>query len=478
MKILLATLVAMLVTGGAHGERPNVILILVDDMGWGDLACYGSTLHETPNIDRLADQGVRFTDAYAAGPVCSPTRAAIMTGRSPAALQITDWIPGRRYPHALALSPQFTQELPLDEQTVAESLSDAGYACLHVGKWHLGSEAYWPTAHGFHVNVAGHDKGAPATYFHPYQGNGGRVDWSVRNLPPGGAEGDYLTDRLTDEAIALIETHREKPFFLYLSYYSVHTPIEGRADLVAHYRAKAPELKERRIGYAAMVHAVDENVGRLLAALERFDLDERTLVILTSDNGGVPGLADNGPLRAGKGHLYEGGIRVPLIMWLPGIIPPGVTTDVITSSIDLYPTILSAIPGDPSGQDDIEGTAIWQTVLGSDDEACGAVYWHYPHYHTPSRPPCGAVRVDNLKLIEWYEDGRLELYDLASDPGERHDLAPTRPDDARRLQQALDRWRRLLGATMPQPNPAHDGEKPFSGAYTPWDAVTASPQAP
>jgi arylsulfatase A-like enzyme len=475
LAIVILALAAMPVH--AQDRPPNVVLILVDDMGWMDLGCQGSDFHETPNIDRLARQGVRFTNAYAAAAVCSPTRAAIMTGKYPARLRITDWIPGVKYPHAEVLGPLFHQEVAHAEVTLAEALRASGYATLHVGKWHLGSEPFYPKAQGFDVNVAGHSKGAPATYFHPYQATKpGRADWSVRNMPPGGKDGDYLTDRLTDEAIALIRARRDEPFFLHLSYYAVHTPIEGKPDLVERYRAKKSPLREQHHAvYAAMVHALDENVGRVMAALHNFGLDDDTIVIFTSDNGGVANITSNAPLRAGKGFLYEGGIRVPMIVRWPGTVAPRTTCDTPVSSIDLYPTILAmtGVPGDPIHDEEVDGVSLVPLLANpAHDLGREALYWHYPHYHTPKRPPTGAVRTGRWKLLETYADGRVELYDVEADPGERNDLAGEDPARAAVLRAKLHAWLDAVDAQRVRPNPDHDPEKPFRGGYADWGAVT------
>ncbi|MHC5023158.1 MAG: sulfatase [Planctomycetota bacterium] len=463
--------------------RPNIVLFLVDDLGWADLGCFGSDFYRTPRIDRLARDGMLFTDAYASAPVCSPTRAALQSGLYPARLRITDWIPGVRYPHARLRVPDFTQELPLEITTIAEALRPAGYATLHVGKWHLGDEPFYPRAQGFDVNIGGHSKGAPATYFHPYQSKpDAAVDWSVRNLPPGGQDGDYLTDRLTDEAIRLIEQHRDRPFFLHLSFYTVHTPIEGKPDLVEQYRArKKPELKQQNAAYAAMVHNLDENVGRVLETLDALDLAGNTIVIFTSDNGGVTGITNNHPLRAGKGFLYEGGIRVPMIVRWPGVVTPNRQSDTVVTSIDLLPTIVE-MAGVAAATDEDRSIDGLSLVPQLRDPAARwdreAVFWHYPHYHTPKRPPTGAVRAGDWKLIEFYEDGRVELYDLRSDPGEKHDLAGEHRERAAALQRRLHEWLVETGAQMPTINADFDPARPFRAGYAAWGAKTPVATAP
>jgi arylsulfatase A-like enzyme len=457
----------------ADARPPNVVLFLVDDLGWGDLGCYGDDFHETPHIDELAASGVRFTDAYATAAVCSPSRASVMTGKYPARLHVTDWIPGVRYPRARLTVPDFAQELALEEETLAERLRAAGYATLHVGKWHLGDEGYWPLEQGFDVNVGGHSKGAPGSYFHPYAKKTPKTDWTVRNLPPGGRDGDHLTERLTDEALKLIDAHADGPFFLFLSYYTVHTPIEGVPEKVAAFRSRKeerPEWAQRNAAYAAMVQSLDDSVGRILARLDALELTDDTLVLLTSDNGGVIGIGDNGGLREGKGFLYEGGIREPLLVRWPGVVEPGSECAVPVTGTDLFATVSSAAG---AGSGAVDGVDLVPLLRG-DVQALEreALYWHYPHYHTPQRPPCSAVRAGSWKLLEWHETGALELYDLARDPGETTDLASAERERTRALHERLRVWRAQVGAQEAAPNPDFDPDAPFEGGYTAWGART------
>jgi len=471
---ILAVAVASTAPGGEHpGDlAPNVVVILIDDMGWTDLACYGSDLHETPHIDQLAAEGMKFTDAYATCPVCSPTRASLMTGQYPARLNITDWIPGVHFPHALLLEPEFCQELPLEMTTLAEVMRGGGYRTLHVGKWHLGDEPYYPEHQGFDVNIAGHSKGAPGSYFHPYQqGNERGGLWDVKNMPPGGEEGDYLTDRLTDEAITLLKAEGNQPFFLYLSFYAVHTPIMGRPDLLEHYKAKdRTDLNHTNAAYAAMVHAVDENVGRLMDAIRSAVDDRPTMVLLTSDNGGLVPTTSNAPLRMGKGWMYEGGIREPFIAWYPGVVAAGAVSDEVITTNDILPTVCAAtnVPL-PENQvlDGVDLMPVLRDPKASLHER--DVYWHYPHYHTPQKRPSGAVRSGRYKLIEWYETGDLELYDLIDDPGEQNNLVSTAPEAAAILQKNLHDWRTRVGARECQPNPDYDAKNPWRGQSAKWD---------
>jgi arylsulfatase A len=450
---LAALLTLFAVAGAQAADRPNIVFFLIDDLGWRDLGCYGSTFYETPNVDRLAQQGVRFTQAYAACPVCSPTRASILTGRYPARLGLTDWIPGRKqWPTARLLVPSFKQQLPLEEVTLAEGLAPAGYVSASIGKWHLGSEPFFPERQGFALNVAGSLRGSPASYFSPFDLPGLRVP----------EPGEYLPERLTREAEAFIEKNRDRPFFLYFPHFSVHLPLQAQKETIAKYQARArPGAPQRNAVYGAMVESMDASVGRVMAKLDQLGIADRTIVFFTSDNGGlvyegsqtVP-VTSNEPLRAGKGHVYEGGIRVPLIVRWPGVARPGSRCDASVSSVDYFPTALQAAGVSASGV--VDGASIVSLIAGRRPAGQRALYWHYPHYSNQGGEPAAAVRRGSLKLIEFYEDGRLELYDLARDPGERNDLARSRPAAARELKRLLDSWRRSVGAVLPAANPAFD----------------------
>lgn len=447
---------AMALAGRAASQRvpPNFLFILIDDMGWRDLGCYGSTFYETPNIDRLAAQSVRFTSAYAACPVCSPTRASILTGKYPARLRITDWIPGRRqWPTARLLTPrppEVGHELPLEETIIPQALKPLGYASASIGKWHLGGPQFYPDQHGFDLNVGGTEKGQPGSYFGP---------WDLPNLR-GGSKDEYLTDRLTVEAEKFIEANRTRPFFLYLPEFAVHLPKQAKPDLVAHYRAKAdPKNPQHDPVYAAMIASLDENVGRILRKLDDLNLAERTVVILMSDNGGVEHqgkqqqiITSNAPLRAGKGHVYEGGIREPMMIRWPGVTRAGTVFDVPVSSVDFFPTILEMASVQPRK---VDGISLVPLLKGGTLRR-EAIYWHYPHYSDQGGYPAGAVRAGDYKLIEFYEDGRLELYNLAKDIRESGDLSKSDPKRTARLHQMLKNWRKSVGAVMPRPNPNYD----------------------
>jgi len=457
-------------TRGAAKDRnapPNFVFILVDDLGWADIGCYGSDLHETPNIDRLARQGMRFTDAYAAAPVCSPTRASIMTGKCPARLHITIWYEASANPpQGQRLIPPVTQgNLPHEQVTIAEVLKEAGYCTAHVGKWHLGDAGHYPETQGFDVNVGGTFWGAPATFFYPYASSS-RWGGEFRYVPhlEFGSEGEYLTDRLTNEAIGILNKVKDKPFFLNLCYHTVHTPIEGKPELVEYYKNKVkPDMHHQNYEYAAMVHSLDENVGRILARLNELGIAERTVVFFSSDNGGfinkyeTKTVTDNYPLRSGKGSLYEGGVRVPLIVKWPGVTQPGSTSGEPVSSIDFYRTILdiSTRPGDAKHNAEVDGQSLAPLLKDPDARLKrDSLYWHYPHYY-PTTSPASSIRQGDWKLLEYFEDRRVELYNLKNDLSEQNDLSTQMPDKAQELRSRLQAWRKAMNAQLPTPNPKY-----------------------
>lgn len=455
--------------------RPNIVFILADDLGWADLGCYGSSFYETPVLDRLASEGMRFTDAYAAGPVCSPTRASLLSGKYPAHVGVTQFIGG----HAvgkLADVPYYNC-LPTSEYALPHALREGGYQTWNVGKWHLGSAAHTlPERHGFDVNIGGTGHGHPPLgYFAPY---------GLHNLPDGPDE-EYLTDRLTDEAITLIENAGKRPFFLHLSHYAVHTPIQAPEHLVAKYRRKAeclgldqaetfadgemhparhkqPERVRRRLlqsdpAYAAMVENLDTNVGRLLDALDAAGHAESTVVIFTSDNGGLATAEGsptcNAPLAEGKGWTAEGGFRVPFLVRWPGATTPGSVTSEPITSPDVYPTLLE-IAGLPERPDQHTDGISFTSLLRGQDVTRGPIFWHYPHYSNQGGAPTSAVRDGRWKLIEHFEDCHLELYDLCTDLSEEINLAdhPEHTATRNRLHTALVAWRDRVGARIPEAN--------------------------
>lgn len=438
-------------------DQPNIVLIVADDLGWADLGCYGSKFYRTPHLDKLAAGGRRFSQAYSACPVCSPTRAALMTGKHPARLHLTDWLPGRGdLPAQRLLRPKFRQELPLEEVTLAESLKAAGYATGHVGKWHLGGEGFGPTNQGFDMSIAGDDRGSPASYLAPFARNG-RFIPGLHQAP----DAEYLTDRLTVEAERFIEGNRERPFFLHLAHYAVHIPLVAKADVQAKYPAwdGTPHGRQENPVYAAMLESLDDSVGRVVSKLAELGLCERTIVIFTSDNGGLATIEGphtpatiNSPLREGKGWLYEGGIRVPLIASWPGRISPGVDETPVWSG-DVPPTLL-ALCG-KENRPDLDGVSMAPLLLEGKPPAPRALYWHYPHYANQDGRPGGAVRDGDWKLIEFYETGRRELFDVAHDISESRNLAEDQPQRVADLTARLAEWRTVVGAQMPEPNPGY-----------------------
>jgi len=426
--------------------KPNIIVILTDDMGWTDLGCFGSKFYETPNIDRLCGQGMRFTDAYSACTVCSPSRASILTGQYPARLHITDWIAGHVRPKAKLRVPDWTMRLPLETMNLAKALKPAGYASASIGKWHLGEKEFWPDHQGFDLNVAGCAMGQPPSYFSPYK---------IPTLSDG-PEREFLSDRLTAEAVKFIQQNRHQPFCIYLPHYAIHTPLMAKPEVIAKYKNKAdPKAPHHNAVYAGLIESVDDSVGMILRTLDELKLADHTVVIFTSDNGGLIGNTVNLGLRAGKGSAYEGGVRVPLIVKWPGVTKPGSVCQTPVIGTDLYPTLL-AMAGAPRPGETVDGENIEPLLRQSGPLKRDAVYWHYPHYHPGGATPYGAIRQGDFRLVEFYEDQRVELYNLKDDLAESHDLAGKLPDVAAELRQRLHAWREKTSAQMPTPNPAYD----------------------
>lgn len=453
----------------AAPAKPNIVFILADDLGAHDLGCYGSTFYETPNLDRLAKQGMRFTDAYAACNVCSPTRASIVSGKYPARLHLTDWLPGRgNHPDQKLNRPVFQMFLPLEEFTIAEALHADGYQTAFFGKWHLGeSTNYFPDHQGFDLNIGGCGLGHPPSYFSPYH---------IPTLPDG-PPGEYLNERLTDEALKFLDHAQGKPFLLYFAHYAVHTPLQAKPDMIRKYEAKAAALppaagpefitdngrQVRQIQnhptYAAMVQSLDESVGRVMNKLVELGLETNTIIVFTSDNGGLSTAegtpTSNLPLRAGKGWPYEGGVREPLIVKWPGVVKPGSVNHEAVISVDYYPTLLEMAGLPLSPEQSLDGKSILPLLKGGTLPE-RPLFWHYPHYSNQGGAPEGAVRLGDFKLIEWYEDMRIELYNLKDDIGEHHNLEATMPDKANALRKMLHDWRKEVNAQMPTPNPNYD----------------------
>ncbi len=495
-------------------EKPlNVVFFLVDDLGWRDVGCYGSSFYETPNIDKFAEQGVRFTSAYAACHVCSPTRASILTGMYPSSINLTDWLPGRLdFPFQKLKNVNINQHLPYDIITMPQVLIENGYQTAIFGKWHLGEDSASTARQGFDRHIpTDWNKGWPNKgYYSPF-GLGGLED----------KDGTYLTDRLTDEALGYIDENKDRPFFLYLSHFAVHDPIEGRKDLVLKYKEKLkgkPESKELPFilegnpdaqnainrdktdepfmenipnGYrifedgavkikqnqdnpefAAMVESMDESFGRVLDKLKELDIEDNTVVIFYSDNGGMsaanffnPGRriaknkldkafsTSNLPLRGAKGWLYEGGIRVPLIIKLPGKGLKGVVCDVPVTSPDFFPTILEMAGVEAEGQKK-DGISIVPLVTGKNNINREAIFWHFPHYSNHGmQSPGGAVRSGDYKLLEYYENNTVQLFNLKEDISEEIDLSTTHPEKVEQLRKMLHDWQKHSGAKMMKPNP-------------------------
>ncbi len=463
MKRLLTGLSLLWVTGRCAVGAPNIVLFLVDDLGWMDLGCQGSDYYQTPNINALAKSGVRFTDAYAACAVCSPTRAAILTGKYPARLMLTQWLPAGRWnaKRNRMREGRFVRSLPLEEITLAEALREAGYATWHIGKWHLGGAPFsLPEHHGFDVNIAGDDHGAPGSYFYPFKGT-----WRIPTTPhkaakqayDGGKEGDYLTDVLAAAAVNLIREHpRERPFFLYFPFYNVHTPLQGKKEKVDRYAAISESERQGKPAYAAMVESVDDGVGRVMTVLRELDLVEDTLVIFTSDNGGFARATKHGPLRANKGSHYEGGIRVPLIVSGAGVNRPGRTSAMPVTSCDFYPTLLqiAGLPARPHQH--VDGVSLAEILSDASAPNREAIFWHYPHYNQhPSSAPVSIIRRGPWKLIEFLETGTVELYHLANDIGESTDLFESEPQLTSELRAELRAWKTAVGAEPMRPNPEY-----------------------
>lgn len=469
-RLLLPALIALALASSAplpaaqSGRPPNVIVILADDLGWADVRANASSFFLTPQIDSLARDGVRFTEAYASAPVCSPTRAALLTGKYPARLHLTDWLPGRPdRPDQKLARPVIRPHLATEEVTIPEALGPAGYVSAHIGKWHLGGEGSGPLDHGFAVNVAGDHTGTPLSYFAPFSRDG-------RFMPglEGAKEGEYLTDRLTDEALRFIEGNHDRPFFLQLWHYTPHIPLRAKEELVERHKARPAAGPRTNAIYAAMLESLDDSVGRVLAKLEALGIEGNTVVIFTSDNGGLATMegpntpaTSNAPLRNGKGYLHEGGTRVPLLVKWPGIIPAGRIDRTPVSSIDLFPTVLALAGVKAPGA--VDGVNIEGLLRGTAPLPDRALYWHYPHYSNQARSPGApggggpgaAMRQGRWKLIQHFETGVHELYDLDVDPGETNDLAPAQPERVLAMGKGLHSWQSGVKAQWPTQNPAH-----------------------
>jgi len=451
---LAASMFAPLDTHAATAPKMNVVLILADDLGWTDLHCYGSEYYETPHIDRLARDGVKFTQAYSACTVCSPSRAAILTGKYPGRLHITDWIPGLPPENPKLLVPDWTKYLPLEELTLANALHDTGYATASIGKWHLGGEPYYPDKHGFDINLAGTDTPGTKNYFAPYK---------IATLPEG-PDREYLTDRLGVEANRFIERHKDQPFFLYLPHFAVHLPVQAKTALIEKYRAKRkPGQEQTNAGYAGMIESMDDTVGSIRKKLEELKLADHTLVIFASDNGGRVPTTSNLPLRVGKGSCYEGGTRTPLIVYWPGVTKADSVCDTPVIGMDLFRTILEVVGVKGGAEKALDSVSLVPLLRQAGGLKRDELFWHYPHYQhyqLGGTTPYGAIRKGDFKLIEFFDDMRVELYNVRDDIGEQNNLAAKMPEKVDELRTRLHAWRKEVGAQMPTRNPKYDPSKP------------------
>ena len=445
----------------AETRPPNIVLILIDDYGWRDTGYNGSKYYETPNIDRLAREGMTFTDGYSASAVCSPTRAAIMTGKYPARLHLTSHLQGasNRFHFTKVLQPSTRLALPLEEVTIAEVLRERGYRTACIGKWHLGAKGFQPAEQGFDVAYAGDEAGSTNDFFYP--------TW-LKKVTLEGRNGDYLTDRLTELAAGFIRENKDRPFFLYLPHFAVHTPIQGKPEKVKKYDAKSRAEDPQNYGeYAAMIESVDESVGRILDTLREGGVEKNTLVLFSSDNGGVTSLewkgrpvTSNLPLRLGKGHVYEGGIRVPTLVRWPGVTRAGSVCHEPVVSFDYAATIAEAAGVATAKLPVMDGRSFLPQLRGKKGSVRD-LFWHYPHYSPQKGRPAAAIRNGDDKLILFFEDSRVELYNLKSDIGETTDLALKEPAKASALRRRLEAWLAQTGAQIPAKNAAHDPAREF-----------------
>jgi arylsulfatase A len=438
-------------SGDDSKAKPNFLFILADDFGWSQLGCYGSDFYETPNIDRLASEGMRFTDAYAACPVCSPTRASIMTGKYPARLHLTDFIAGGSFPNERLKQPQWQKFLPLEEVTIAEVLKAAGYATASFGKWHLSIDKKPPKSLPFNPDKQGFDE-----YFVTYKP-------SSRTDPDSDA---HNVEAITQKSLDFLDRHGDKPFLLYVPHNTIHAPVLGKSKLVEKYKNKPDsDLPQNNPVLGAMIEDLDDSVGRLLKKLDELKIADKTIVVFFGDNGGLEKDAKQTPLRSGKANLYEGGIREPLIVRWPGVVKPGTTCGEPVISVDFFPTFLDILGLERKLSHVIDGVSLVPLLKQSGGLNRKAIFWHYPHYHSSSIGPCGAVRAGDYKLIEWFDEticgpGKtFELYNLKQDIGEQNNLAKQRPEKTTELREMLSAWRNEVKAQMLTPNTNYNPKK-------------------
>ncbi|AEL25664.1 sulfatase [Cyclobacterium marinum] len=443
----------------AQERPPNIVYILIDDLGWKDLGCYGSEFYETPNIDKLRDQGMKFTAAYSASPVCSPSRASILTGKNPANIGFTGHITAigkHRYPEeGRIIPPDDYMHVSLEEKMIPEILLQSGYTSASIGKWHVGEEEkFFPTHQGFAINIAGYEHGSPPTYWGPFESE---KSWNpvIKNLD-NREEGQYLTNRLTDEAINFIDENKEGPFFLYLSHYAVHTPLEAPDSLIKKYELKLEgQMEQKNAIYAAMIENMDWNVGRLLKSLDSLGLEGNTIVILGSDNGGEGRVTNNVPLREGKGYIYEGGIRVPLVIKWPGKVKPNSSSDVPVITDDMLPTIVE-MAGLSNENQDIDGVSLLPLLTGEGGWGRDRLCWYYPHYSPQAKMPGYAIRMGDYKLVEYYDPPSVELFDLAKDIGETNDLSGVDVQKVEEMKASFKEWLMDFNPILHTENPNYN----------------------
>ncbi len=456
--LIAVTLMFMLFANAEGYKKPNIVFFLVDDLGWTDITCYGSDFYQTPNVDKLAAQGVRFTNAYAACTVCSPTRSALMSGKYPARTHCTDWIQGWKYPKAKLKVPDWTMYMDTAEYTMAEAFRDAGYTTGHFGKWHLGEDViYWPENQGFDVNKGGWKNGGPNLnkkkgyngYFPPF-GNP-----RLKDLP----DDEYLTERLTKEACQFIDENKDAPFFLNFWFYNVHTALRAKEEKIAKYKDLVDTTKHHQNPvYAAMVEHMDDAVGQVIEKLEQYDLMENTIIVFTSDNGGLVRkknpITSNYPLREGKGHVYEGGVRVPAIMVVPGKTTAGLVSDQPLISMDFYPTLtdLAGVDVPADVRRSWDGVSLLKALDGKGKLKRKSLFWHYPHYHKEGATPYSSIRSGDYKLIRFYEDDHYELYNLKEDISESKNIIEEKPRIAGKMKAELFSWYNEVGAQEPALN--------------------------
>jgi arylsulfatase A-like enzyme len=496
LHIILLVLFVKSSTAQQVSKQPNIIFILADDLGWADLQCYGSTFYETPNLDKLAANGIRFTNAYASSPVCSPTRASLLTGKYPIKTGITDWIKGRQNTgkgaaYEKTIAQPFNYFLQPQEETIAESGLKKKYKTFIAGKWHLGEEEKnWPETNGFQINKGGFSKGSPAGFKNDSTG-GFFTPYNNPRLTDG-PKGEYLTDRLTNECISFMEDNKNAPFFVMYSSYAVHNPLQAPAELIKKYKAKKQALgipdsarfkkdeawmkfekgwKQRMVQdnpvYAAMIENMDENIGRIISKIDALGLSENTIIVFTSDNGGLSTAegspTSNGVLKAGKGWLYEGGIRVPLILKWPGKIKAGQVSEMPVSSVDIFPTLYKAMYKKTVMNKAVDGKDIISLLANEKNSLGRSIFWHYPHYSNQGGKPGAAMLNNNFKLIMNYEDNSIELYNLKNDKEERYNLAATNKNLATKYKKVLENWLKDNRAKFPIPNPLYNPDFKMEG---------------